>query len=163
PRDLCSVFASLLDHLVHLLGRTNVARQGDTAPSRAVVRNADVGAKLFAPPQGKDDAVALKEGGLLDLECRRPPEGSVECLRSLVVRNTEGHKGYALFHKPLPTVTAPLFDPVDQACATTSRTSTPSSVTASGIIDGTCSLARFAASSESKMTIDSPAFSFRVQ
>lgn len=50
-----------------------------------------------------------------------------------------------------------------QACAATARTSTSSSVTVSGTIVGTCSRARFAASSESKMTIARPVLSLRVQ
>src|SRR5450755_967723 len=50
-----------------------------------------------------------------------------------------------------------------QACAATSRTSTSSSVIASGTIAFACSLIAFAVSSDSKMIIVSPVLSFRVQ
>jgi hypothetical protein len=50
-----------------------------------------------------------------------------------------------------------------QACAATSRISTSWSETASGTADCTCSLARVAASSDSKTIIASPVSPFRVQ
>src|SRR2546423_178496 len=90
-RDRCSVLASLLDHLLYLLPRAHVVSQGDAAKARTVIGDAQLGAELLPTPQGQDDAVALIEGGLVHLECRRPAKGLVERLRSEVVRNTESH------------------------------------------------------------------------
>src|SRR6266566_6143081 len=71
-RDVGAISTSQLDHLVDLLVRPDVVRQGDPAPARTVVGDAQVGAELLPPPEREDDAVALKERGLVHLERGRP-------------------------------------------------------------------------------------------
>jgi hypothetical protein len=71
-RDLGSVRACLLDHLVYRLPRADIVSQRDCAPPRTVVGDAQVGSKLVPRPQDENHAVRLKEGRLLDVQRNRP-------------------------------------------------------------------------------------------
>src|SRR5205814_5443499 len=96
--DLRPVRAGLLDHLVHLLARAEVVREGDATPAGAVVRDPAVLRELVASPQHEDAAIGLEEARLLDVHRGRPAQCLVESLRSPVIRYAERHQADPLPH-----------------------------------------------------------------
>src|SRR5579862_8535118 len=74
PRDLGTVRAGQLDHLVHLVAGADIVSEADTAKPRAIVGHAQVGTELLASPERQDHPTRLEESGLLDVQRRHPAE-----------------------------------------------------------------------------------------